>query len=150
MIANAKIQNDDAEAIRNRMQQVRDGLPLSIISAKAEVRELTDWKFYIRNYPSVLLPIIALTGFVLVPEKPNAPVTIPRGFASGWLKTEQPPPATAAKQSLLTGIASAAAGIALRSLTTYATKQFSGAIHNFINNRSSAMPSRSPKTESHN
>lgn len=53
--------------IRQRMQAIRSDLPISMEEARDDVSKLTDWKYYVRQYPQWVLPAVAVTAYSLVP-----------------------------------------------------------------------------------
>lgn len=145
---------EDATLIRQRMQQIRLNLPSHFEEIRRDVRRdvqnLSDWKFYVRQYPAVVLPLVALTTFVLVPKKAAPPKQPSSQSLSNMLpwnrqKREQ----EVATRSWLAGVVSVVAGLALKSATGYVTARVTNALGEMVSHKTSSptprnAPSRSP------
>ncbi len=125
----------DADIIRERMREIRIRLPQQVLSAKQDVKQLSDWKFYVRSYPAILLPLVSLAAFALIPKgkKLNAAnrSSMTDNSSTKHAKTEQ-----VAQRSFIAGVGSAVAGIALRSATSFALSHASGVIGELASRRS--------------
>ena len=108
-----------SEAIRQRMQLIRTEMPSDADSARARVKELTDWKYHVRNHPLPVLAAAAVVGYLLVPSKSN-PSVIVRSESQG----EHPEPAPA-KKGMLGGLLGSLATLAIKQGITLATRQMS-------------------------
>lgn len=120
-----------SEAIRQRMQQIRNELPYDVDDARAQVQNLTDWKHYVRKHPAIVLPVVAAAAFLLVPKSQREPkldysVSNRRG-ADRTIRLETASPE---KRSLMTGVVSALMTVALRSATSIATQRLSQVMKN--------------------
>ncbi|WP_404305405.1 hypothetical protein [Neorhodopirellula lusitana] len=110
-----------SEAIRDRMQAIRNELPYDADAARARVQELTDWKYHMRKHPWPLLAAAAVAGYLLVPSKQPVRVTHDSDRPSSQ------PPADAPKKSMLGGVVGALATLAIKQGTTIATRKLSDA-----------------------
>ena len=116
--------------IRQRMQAIRSDLPEGMDEAREDVSNLTDWKFYVRSYPLLVLPAVAVAAFGLVPyaKKPAetqvAFLDSDEGVRRVRLVEDQVP-----KKSIVTGVASSLLTLALRSVSSMAVRHLSGMIH---------------------
>lgn len=116
-----------AKEIRLRMQRIRISLPASVEAAKTEVSNLSDWKFYVKKHPLIVLPAIAGLAYWIVPKKPS-PAPVFRGntsFANQKNTVEDP----AKKKSYFAGVGSVLAGMALRALSSYVTNKITSSFH---------------------
>ena len=60
---------DRAEQIQRKMQDIRCELDRDVDQVRQSASQLTDWRYYIRNYPWVCLGAAAAIGYILVPRK---------------------------------------------------------------------------------
>ena len=60
---------DEAEAIRRRMSEVRRELAGSVQKVSSDARAMTDWTLYVRRFPWATVALAAAAGFALVPRK---------------------------------------------------------------------------------
>ncbi|MGV3486206.1 MAG: hypothetical protein ACO1RT_17440 [Planctomycetaceae bacterium] len=128
---------ENAAQIRQRMQQIRLSLPAHLVEVKQEVRRdvrtLTDWKFYVRQYPAVVLPVVALATYTLVPKKaPPVVEATNRTLADMMPFVSRKKEQEVAKKSWLAGVASVVAGLALKSATSYATGRASSILRDLV------------------
>ncbi|WP_153556419.1 hypothetical protein [Roseimaritima sediminicola] len=115
-----------SEAIRQRMQEIRNELPYSVDEARNEVRNLTDWKHYVRKHPAIVLPAVAAAAYVLVPKsKSSSDGTYRLNNDSGPDRTVRLETAAPKKRSMMTGVVSALMTVALRSATNMASQRLS-------------------------
>jgi len=112
------------------MQEIRLTLPLNVHSAKKEAKTLTDWKFYVGNFPLFVLPAVSAIAYLLVPEKKrvlpsqNWVERLPSIHVNGPKeKNEQ------VQTSYLAGVGSVFAGIALKAISTYATQKLTSSFN---------------------
>jgi hypothetical protein len=63
--------DDDAEAIRRRMAELRRELTGDVREVSRGARVMTDWTFYVRRFPWVVVGIAACAGYLLIPRKPQ-------------------------------------------------------------------------------
>ncbi len=66
---------DDAEAIRQRMAQLRSELRRDVDDLAHDVHQVADWKTYVQKFPYATLGLAALVGFSLVPTRRQETVT---------------------------------------------------------------------------
>jgi hypothetical protein len=76
-----------AEEIRRAMAEVRRDVDANSAEVLNHAREMTDWRYYIRNYPKLSLAAAAAIGYLVVPakRKPAAarPFAAARAVGSG-------------------------------------------------------------------
>ena len=118
------------------MEQIRVNLPVHLVEVtqdvKRDVQNLTDWKFYVRQYPAIVLPAIALASFALVPKKVPPVVETRKSFADMMPFISRKKEKEVAKKSWLAGVASVVAGLALKSATSYATGRASSLLRELV------------------
>jgi hypothetical protein len=112
-----------AEAIRQRMQAIRRDLPSGVEQTREEVSNLTDWKYYVRNYPHLILPLVTISAYSLVPQirSQSSQVAVlesDKGVQRVRLVDDSTP-----KKSFLAGLASAALALAVRQGSAIAARQ---------------------------
>jgi hypothetical protein len=60
---------DEADAIRRRMSELRRDLTGSVLAVSRDARAMTDWTLYVRRFPWATVAIAAAAGFALIPRK---------------------------------------------------------------------------------
>ncbi len=116
--------------IRQQMQAIRSDLPRGMDEAREDVSNLTDWKFYVRSYPHLVLPAVAAVAFSLVPSAKKGAATqvafldSDEGVRRVRFVEDQVP-----KKSIVAGIASSLLTLALRSGSSMAVRHLSGMLH---------------------
>ncbi|WP_436715317.1 hypothetical protein U8335_22490 [Roseiconus lacunae] len=124
-----------AEAIKQRMREIRTNLPYEVDQARDQVKELSDWKYHFRRHPAAMLGAAVAIGFLLVPS-PSTPKQVVVERAPRRRDSEAEP----AKKGLVGGLVGAVATIALRQVASMAANQ----ITSMIQPRSQPM-----RTETH-
>ena|SRR5688572_24555696 len=61
--------DDEAQAIAQRMAELRRNLITDVREVSQGARVMTDWKFYVGRFPWAALGLAALAGFMAVPKK---------------------------------------------------------------------------------
>lgn len=61
--------NDRAEQIQRSMQVIRRDLDHDFDQVKQGASQLTDWRYYIKNYPWACIGLVAAAGYIVVPRK---------------------------------------------------------------------------------
>lgn len=61
--------NNQAEEVARSMRQLRKELDEDVHQIKRSAATLTDWQYYIRNYPWLSIGAASLVGYLLVPRK---------------------------------------------------------------------------------
>ncbi len=116
--------------IRKRMQAIRSDLPSGMEEAREDASNLTDWKFYVRTYPHVLLPAVAFATFSMVPPKKKTAASkyafldSDEGVHRVRLVEDEVP-----KKSIVSGVVGSLFALALRSGSTIAVRQLSQMLH---------------------
>lgn len=62
-------ETDDADEIRRQMEQIRCDLSQSVETLVESAREMTDWRYYVRQYPWAGVAAAAVVGYVIVPQR---------------------------------------------------------------------------------
>ncbi|MDV6033858.1 MAG: hypothetical protein F9B45_27960 [Phycisphaera sp. RhM] len=116
-----------ANAIKQRMAEIRTELPYDVDDARMRVRELTDWKYHMARHPLPLLAVAAGVGYLLVPSKskPSPEPIIIRQDSRGNTTKECGAAPAPAKRGFIGGIMGAVTSLALKQLTTVASNQIS-------------------------
>lgn len=57
------------EAIRNRMESLRDGISQEAIRVRRTAQEAVDWRTYVKRYPIATAGLALAVGYMLVPTK---------------------------------------------------------------------------------
>ncbi len=111
-----------SEAIRNRMREIRSELPYDVDDARARVKQLSDWKYYVAKRPLLVAGVAAAVGYLLVPARraQASTVVVQRDRAGA---ADAP-----AQKGLFAGIAGTVATLLIRQAVGMATKQVMGAI----------------------
>jgi len=127
-----------AEAIKQRMREIRSELPYDVDRARERVRQISDWKYHFRRHPLPVISLAAAVGYLLVPGKQSTTST-------AQVHLGAPEADAPSKKSLLGGIAGAVATVALKQATTLAAHR----VGEFLGHRgrTSAMTA-SPVTQS--
>jgi hypothetical protein len=116
--------------IRQRMQAIRNDLPSSMDEAREEVSNLTDWKFYVRTYPHLILPVVAAAAFSIVPQaKKPAATRVAFLDSDEGIHRVRFVEDTVPKKSIVAGVVSSLLTMALRSGSSMAVRHLSAMIH---------------------
>jgi hypothetical protein len=116
--------------IRQRMQAIRSDLPQGMVQAREDVSNLTDWKFYVRSYPQLVLPLVAAAAFSLVPTKKKEAATQVAFLDSDkGVRRVRFVEDTVPKKSIAAGVVSSLLTLALRSGSSVAVRHLSSLIH---------------------
>jgi hypothetical protein len=123
-MANTLATEKQAEAIKQRMAEIRTQLPTSADHARQRVRQLTDWRYHMgRN----ALPILAATiaaGYFIVPTKRRSANT--PAVSSSRQHVPQQTASTPTKKGMLSGLVGAVATLALKQATNVAAGHITG------------------------
>ncbi len=106
-----------AEAIKQRMAEIRTELPYSADQARARVQQLTDWKYHMSRHPLPMLAVAAAIGYVLIPSK-SAPSQI-------VVHRSGNEPVAPAKKGLVGGVFAALATLAMKQAASLAVSHVS-------------------------
>ena len=116
--------------IRQRMQAIRSDLPSSMEEAREDVQNLTDWKYYVRSYPHLILPIVAAAAFSMVPQS-KMPAASQVAFLDGdqGVRRVRFVEDAVPKKSIAAGVVSSLLTLALRSGSSMAVRLLSQMLH---------------------
>jgi hypothetical protein len=109
-----------ADAVQERMQQLRCEIDGDMENMTASARTLVDWKHYVKTYPWVCLGTAVMLGFLIVPKqsratRPNvATLTEPARTSHLVVK-----PAPTAARGLVDALVATVVSIAVREATAY-------------------------------
>jgi len=116
--------------IRQRMQAIRSDLPGSMEEAREDVSNLTDWKFYVRSYPHLILPIVAAAAFSIVPRaKKSAASQVAFLDGDKGVRRVRFVEDTVPKKSIAARVVSSLLTLALRSGSSMAVRHLSQMLH---------------------
>ncbi len=125
-MANTLARRTESKAIREQMQAIRNGMPGDADAARARMRQLTDWKYHVRQRPWAVVAAAAVAGYLLVPARREQRV---EQHADGRIDPNQSANGrTVAAGSVMGSLARTLITLALRSGVSIATKHFSEAI----------------------
>ncbi|WP_182869531.1 hypothetical protein [Stieleria mannarensis] len=126
-MANTLATRKQAEAIKQRMSEIRTELPYDVDDARRRVRQLSDWKYHMARHPLPVLAVAAGIGYLLVPKKQSGSETGGRSSATGHCDCSSADGQAAAKPTVkrgfVGGITGALASLAMRQLTSIAANQ---------------------------
>lgn len=111
---------EQSKAIRKRMQMIRNDLPYAMDDVRDDIRQLADWKYYVRRFPLATVGAAALAAYALVPSKSTSHSHRKSSDNSG--ETE------VAESSFFGGLIGAAATMALRTGAQIALRQATSVI----------------------
>lgn len=102
------------------MRQIRSELPYDVDDARRQVRQLTDWRYQFRKHPAAIMTAAAVVGYLLVPQaKENREIVVHAGNGDSGHSSKP------ARKGVVSGVAAAAATIALRSAVSMLTRHLS-------------------------
>ena len=104
-----------SEAIRKRMQTIRNDLPYAMDDVRDDIRQLADWKYYVRRFPFATVGTAALAAYALVPNKSI-------GKPTHQVSSDETNGQVAGESSVFGGLLGAAAAMALRTGTQLAMR----------------------------
>lgn len=61
--------SDDADSIRERMQNVRRSVGDDVEGIVHTAKTLSDWRYYVKNHPWACLGVAFAAGFMLMPKR---------------------------------------------------------------------------------
>lgn len=114
----------ETEVIRRRMEEVRCDLDQDVREIVEGARDLRDWRYYVKTYPSVCLGTALAVGYLIVPRRvqirPHAQ-TIAAEVAkqNQLLATPKSPVASSARGMLLSVVGK----LAVRSILSYVERR---------------------------
>lgn len=106
-----------AEAIKLRMRQIRTELPYEVDTAREQVKQLSDWRFYVRRHPLPFMSAAAVAAYLLVPKKSAPPKVVVERQTAG---VSEP-----AKKGLVGGVLAAVGTLAMKQGASFAAHQLS-------------------------
>ncbi|QEG02758.1 hypothetical protein Mal15_68790 [Stieleria maiorica] len=126
-MANTLATRKQAEAIKQRMSEIRTELPYDVDDARRRVRQLSDWKYHLARHPLPVLAVAVGIGYLLVPKKHSGGEGGGRGSAIGHCNCSAADTQTASpptvKRGFVGGVTGAIASLAMRQLTSIAASQ---------------------------
>ncbi|NND96119.1 MAG: hypothetical protein HKN47_02180 [Pirellulaceae bacterium] len=104
-----------SEAIRDQMRSVRSELPYAMDDARDELKQLADWKYYVRKLPMTSILATAAAAYMAVPSShTRRPVN----------RSEEE--SSVPEKSFLAGLTGSLVAMALRTGTSMAMRHASG------------------------
>jgi hypothetical protein len=122
--------NEDAERIRRQMQHVRQDMGDELKGIVLGARQLSDWRYYVKQHPWACLGAAFAVGFALMPGKRTpAQAEIDRLLAQlrSSTRTVNALGSAPGASGLLGRLVALAAPIVIRSATSFVSNQLSGA-----------------------
>lgn len=113
---------DRAEQIQMRMQNIRCELDRDFDQVRQSASQLTDWRYYIKNYPWACLGAAAAIGYLVVPRKvhvQNPDVKTLEKLARDQKLVIESNPSQQEKKGVVRSAAGFVAGLALRAATAH-------------------------------
>ena len=109
-----------ADAVRERMQQIRCEIDGDMEDMSASAHTMVDWKHYVKTYPWVCLGAAAALGFLIVPKRSRA-ICPDLATLTELARTGHPvvKPAPAATRGMIDALVATVASIAVRKATAY-------------------------------
>jgi len=123
-------EHDEAERIRRKMHHVRQDMGDDLKGIVLGARQLSDWRYYVKQHPWACLGAAFALGFVLMPGKrPPASAEVEQLLAQLRQSTKKARALGGGSfsSSLLGRLVNMAAPIAVRSATSFLSSQMSGA-----------------------
>ena len=113
----------ESERLRRRMNRVRRDLDYEVEELVDQANHLTDWRFYMKNYPFASLGAVAMLAYTLVPIKKRSDVVIDEHTLSDLLERGETQfrRTRTAKPSLFSSAMQMASQAALRAGITFVT-----------------------------
>lgn len=113
----------ESERLRRRMSRVRRELDYEVEELVDQANHLTDWHYYMKNFPFVSLGAVALLAYTLVPIKKKSDVVIDESTLSDLLERGETQfrRTRTAKPSLAASMMQMASQAALRAGITFVT-----------------------------
>lgn len=137
-MATTASQRQSAE-IRERMRFIRNGLPAHMYQARAEVRQLTDWKYHARRHPWMTFGLVAAAAYAAVPVKRPKPETVNLSMAEledgTRIAVREKPEKTVAKASLASMLVSTVTTFALKTGTGLLAQKLSQTLDSRLSQR---------------
>ena len=109
-----------ADAVRERMQQLRCEIDGDMEDVSASARTMVDWKHYLKTHPWVCFGAAVALGFLIVPKRPKAirhDLAIPTELTEAGHLVVKPAPTAA--RGVVDAIVATVVGIAVREATVY-------------------------------
>ena len=113
------------EAIRAEMCRIRSALPYNVDAARVQVKQLTDWKYHLRQHPLPILGVVALIGYLIVPSKTTTRTVFVTTDNSQPTTETETSKSTISKGGVVAGLLATAGSIALRSGTSLIMRHLS-------------------------
>jgi hypothetical protein len=116
-----------ADDLQARMAQLRGELRTDVTQTTAAAKQLTDWRYYVRQYPWVTAAAVTAVGFMLVPRKREKPL-IDEAALQKMVAEKRvvviPQKPTEAKKSMVGSIGALLAAAATRAAMNYVSSRF--------------------------
>lgn len=116
----------DTDEIRRRMEEVRCDLVQDVQEIVDDARDLRDWRYYVKTYPSVCLGTALAVGYLIVPRRMRVRADVQTltelAKQSQSLATPKLPLISSARSMVL----SLAGKMAMRSILSYIERRAGG------------------------
>jgi hypothetical protein len=136
-----------AEHLRQQMRQIRREMGEDVEELVVQAERLMDWRYYVQQYPWVMVGAAAAAGFFLVPRRtvtlPTDEQTLSR--LAQRIPVMMPKPPEAKKPTLFGSLLQMGTNLAMRAAMAYASQQ-AGKI---LGQQAAHQPSASHHAEAH-
>jgi hypothetical protein len=119
-----------ANDLQLRMAQVRRAVVWDVEETTTAAKRLTDWRYYVRQFPWATAAAVAAVGFLLVPRKRERPLVDESALAKMVAEKRVvviPQKAESTKRSAISSIGGLVAAAAARAAMNYVTHHFAEA-----------------------
>jgi hypothetical protein len=116
----------DISVIQRQMSEIRGEMRQDMQTLVKNARTLSDWRYYVRNYPWACMGAAAFVGYLLVPSRvtittpaPRAPEPAPRPHAVQKEKEQKKGLAGVVTGMVMSAALRGASGIAMKMVNQY-------------------------------
>lgn len=119
---------ESADELQARMRELRQELKSDVSRTTAAARQLTDWRYYFRQFPWYSAAAIAAIGFIAVPRKRERPL-VDEAALQKMINEKRvvviPQKTDMAKKGVFASIGGLLATVVTRMAVSYASQRFS-------------------------
>jgi hypothetical protein len=126
-------EQDQAREIRESMAALRRDLQRGVESVSESARVMTDWRYYVRQFPFATAAVAAAVGYLLIPRRPQVIVPDAQTLAKMarnnqvWVKTGAPK-SSEGPRGMLAGLVALAAGALGRAAVAWVGEQMKSSL----------------------
>ena len=138
-----------AEDLRREMASVRSSLASDVEQVTANARDLTDWKYYVKQHPLPLAAAAAAFGYLMVPRETKvvrpSPETLRRMAKNKKVYISNKPQKASKDRNMLDRALSIGGAFAARAATAYVTQQLGALTGHAASESTERGPQRGPQ-----